>query len=148
MDSSVQDFSPQANACLEGGVPQRSLKRPIGCVGKGPGKRKVAMTLRPALPDSGIVFRRTDLGLDIPAWPALGHGAKPPVMATRQGAPVIGVEPVLAALAERGITNAVVELDGAEVPAVDGAASDFMFLIDCAGSITQATATAEMPRAA
>ena len=151
MNGSAQEFSLETNPSQESGVPQCSLKTPIGCVGRGSnGKRRVAMTLCPALPDSGIVFRRTDLGMDIPARLALANDAEPPVVFSRQDVPVIGVKHILMALADRGITNAVVELEGAEVPMVDGAASDFMFLIDCAGRIRQEPpiATTEIPHAA
>ena len=56
----------EANSSLEAELPQRSLKSPIACVGKGSnGQRKVVMTLRPALPDSGLVFRRVDLGVGV-----------------------------------------------------------------------------------
>jgi UDP-3-O-[3-hydroxymyristoyl] N-acetylglucosamine deacetylase len=136
MDGLFSGFSLEPNASQEGSVPQRSLKTPIGCVGPG-GGRRVTLTLCPARPDHGIVFRRTDLGVDIPACPELAGDARQPVVLTRQGVSVVGVEHVLAALSGRGITNAVVELNGAEVPMLNDAVSDFMFLIECAGSIGQ-----------
>lgn len=120
---------------------QRTLKAPIDCVGTGlhSGKR-VAIALRPAPAGHGIVFRRRDLGIDIPArfdWVAdtrlctvLAH---PTIAAAR----VATVEHLMAALAGTGITNAIVEVDGPELPILDGSAASFVFLIDCAGSVEQ-----------
>ncbi len=120
---------------------QQTLRMPISCVGHGlhSGVR-VTLTLRPADIDTGIVFRRSDLGLDIPA--RYDH-----VIDTRlctvigldggRTARVGTVEHVMAALAGAGITNAVVELNGPEVPVLDGSASPFLFLIDCAGVAVQ-----------
>jgi UDP-3-O-[3-hydroxymyristoyl] N-acetylglucosamine deacetylase len=123
---------------------RRTLKAPIGCVGTGlHSGRRVALTLRPAAAGTGIVFRRTDLGIDIPALydrvvdtrlcTAIGEGE----------ARVSTIEHVMAALAGTGIDDAVVELDGPEVPIMDGSAAPFVFLIDCAGIATTAA-----PRAA
>ena len=123
---------------------RRTLKAPIGCVGTGlHSGRRVALTLRPAAAGTGIVFRRTDLGIDIPALydrvvdtrlcTAIGEG----------DARVSTIEHVMAALAGTGIDDAVVEVDGPEVPIMDGSAAPFVFLIDCAGIATTAA-----PRAA
>jgi UDP-3-O-[3-hydroxymyristoyl] N-acetylglucosamine deacetylase len=123
---------------------RRTLKAPIGCVGTGlHSGRRVALTLRPASAGTGIVFRRTDLGRDIPALfdrvidtrlcTAIGEGE----------ASVSTIEHVMAALAGSGIDDAVVEVDGPEVPIMDGSAAPFLFLIDCAGIVTTAA-----PRAA
>ena len=123
---------------------RRTLKAPIGCVGTGlHSGRRVALTLRPAAAGTGIVFRRTDLGIDIPALydrvvdtrlcTAIGEGE----------ARVSTIEHVMAARAGTGIDDAVVELDGPEVPIMDGSAAPFVFLIDCAGIATTAA-----PRAA
>jgi UDP-3-O-[3-hydroxymyristoyl] N-acetylglucosamine deacetylase len=53
---------------------------------------------------------------------------------------VATIEHLMAAFAATGITNAVVELDGPELPILDGSAAGFVFLIDCAGIATQDTA--------
>jgi len=129
------------SAMMFAATTQRTLKAAIGCVGVGVHSgRHVSLTLRPAAPDHGIVFRRTDLGRDLPArfdWVAdtrlctvLADPANPKVS--------IGtVEHVMAALVGAGIDNAVVEVDGPEVPILDGSASPFLFLIDCAGIVEQ-----------
>jgi UDP-3-O-[3-hydroxymyristoyl] N-acetylglucosamine deacetylase len=120
---------------------QRTLKAPIGCVGIGlHSGRRVQMRLLPAAPGSGIVFRRTDLGVEVPArhdhvvdtrlCTVLG-------LPDRPEARVGTVEHLMAALAGAGVHNAIVELDGPEVPIHDGSAASALFLIDCAGVAQQ-----------
>ena len=120
---------------------QQTLKAPIGCVGVGlhTGSR-VSMTFRPAPADHGIVFRRTDLGLDIPArFDCVADTRLSTVLA--EGTARIGtVEHVMAALAGCGIDNALVEVDGPEPPILDGSAAPLVFLLDCAGTVEQDTA--------
>lgn len=122
-------------------VVQRSLKSAISCVGVGlHSGRRVHVTLRPADPGHGIVLRRIDLGRDIPARfdrvvdtrlsTVLGHEHW-------ASARVGTVEHLLAAFAGCGVDNALVELDGPEVPILDGSAAPFVFLIDCAGVVDQ-----------
>lgn len=124
---------------------RRTLKAPIGCVGIGlHSGRRAALTLRPAPIGTGIVFRRTDLGLDIPARYDLVFDTRLCTAIALPGQPQarLGtIEHVMAALAASGIDDVVVEVDGPEVPILDGSASAFLFLIDCAG-----IATSAMPR--
>jgi UDP-3-O-[3-hydroxymyristoyl] N-acetylglucosamine deacetylase len=98
------------------------------------------MTFRPAPADHGIVFRRTDLGLDIPArFDRVSETRLSTVLAN--GTARIGtVEHVMAALAGCGIDNALVEVDGPEPPILDGSAAPLVFLLDCAGTVEQDTA--------
>nr|WP_144187060.1 UDP-3-O-acyl-N-acetylglucosamine deacetylase [Elioraea rosea] len=123
-------------------APQRTLRAPIGCTGIGlHSGARIALRLLPAAPDSGIVFRRTDLGgIEIPA--RFDHVVDTRLNTTlglpgRPDAVVGTVEHVMAALAGMGVDNAVVELDGAEVPVMDGSAAPFVFLIECAGLVAQ-----------
>lgn len=117
---------------------RRTLKASIGCVGVAlHSGRRVTMTLRPAEGGSGIVFRRTDLGLDIPA--RFDHVADTRLNTTlalpgQPEARVATVEHVLAAFVAAGVDDAVVELDQPEVPILDGSAEPFLFLLDCAGT--------------
>lgn len=115
-------------------VCQHTLKSSIGCVGVGlHSGQKVRMTLRPAGSGTGMVFRRTDLGLEIPArFNRVCHSQLSTSVGDDHGR-VGTVEHVLAALAGTGVDNAVIELDGPEVPILDGSASPFVFLLDCAG---------------
>jgi UDP-3-O-[3-hydroxymyristoyl] N-acetylglucosamine deacetylase len=116
---------------------QRTLKAAIGCVGVGvhTGQR-VNLTFRPAATDHGIVFRRTDLGRDIEGrfdnvcdTRLCTSLADPDMPSARVGT----VEHVMASLAGLGIDNAVIEVDGPEVPILDGSAAPYLFLLDCAG---------------
>lgn len=124
---------------------QRTLKTSIGCVGVGVHSgQKANLTLHPAPAGTGIVFRRTDLGpapgIDIPArfdnvvetrlCTVLG-------LPGRTEARIGTVEHVMAALQGSGISNAIVAVDGPEVPILDGSAASFLFLIDCAGIAIQ-----------
>jgi UDP-3-O-[3-hydroxymyristoyl] N-acetylglucosamine deacetylase len=120
---------------------QRTLKAAIGCVGIGvhSGKR-VNLTLRPAPVDHGIVFRRTDLGLDVVArfenvsdTRLCTSLADPAMPSARIGT----VEHIMAALSGMNIDNALIEVDGPEIPILDGSAAPFLFLIDCAGIAEQ-----------
>jgi len=120
---------------------QRTLKAPIGCVGVGlhSGSR-VSLMLRPAPSDHGIVFRRTDLGRDIPARYDLvtdGRLATSLVHPDDPTARIGTVEHLMAALAGTGVSNLLVEVDGPELPILDGSASPYVFLIDCAGIAEQ-----------
>ncbi len=118
---------------------RRTLKSAIGCVGTGlHSGRRVTLMLRPAAAGSGILFRRSDLGIDIPArFDRVGATELSTTLVAEGATKVrIGtVEHVMAALAGTGITDAIVEVDGPEVPILDGSAAPFVFLIDCAGSV-------------
>jgi UDP-3-O-[3-hydroxymyristoyl] N-acetylglucosamine deacetylase len=115
---------------------QRTLKNSIRATGIGlhTGK-KVLMTLRPAAPDSGIVFRRTDLpgSADIPAHAENVGETTLGTTLVRGDAKVSTVEHLLSALAGLGIDNAVVEVSAPEVPIMDGSAGPFVFLLQSAG---------------
>ena len=102
---------------------------------------KLEMTLHPAPAGTGIVFRRTDIDDgDIPAqYDHVAETRLCTVLADpeRPELRVGTVEHVLAALVGCGITNAIVSLNGSEVPILDGSAASFVFLIDCAGIVDQ-----------
>jgi UDP-3-O-[3-hydroxymyristoyl] N-acetylglucosamine deacetylase len=121
---------------------QRTLKSSIDCVGIGlHSGRRVRLGLLPAPAGSGIVFRRTDVGIDIPA--RYDHVVDTRLctmlgLPDRPEARVGTVEHVMAALAGAGVHNAVVEVDGPELPIHDGSAASVLFLIDCAGIVEQA----------
>jgi len=119
---------------------QQTLKAPIGCVGVGlHSGLRVNMTLRPAPADHGIVFRRTDLGIEIPArFDHVVDTRLATVLGLDDGIARIGtVEHLMAALAGSLIDNAMVEVDGPELPILDGSAAPYQFLLDCAGSVEQ-----------
>ncbi len=120
---------------------QHTLKACIDCVGVGlHSGEKVSLSLLPAGPDTGIVFRRTDLGLDIPARHDLVTDTRLCTQISHPDHPhvhVRTVEHVLAALSGTGIDNAIIAIDRAEVPVLDGSSAPVVFLIDCAGRISQ-----------
>ena len=95
------------------------------------------MTLHPAPAGDGIVFRRADLRTDIAA--RFDHVADARLATTLGigGARVGTVEHLMAALSGSAIDNVLVEVDGPELPILDGSAAPWLFLIDCAGVVTQ-----------
>src|ERR1041384_2942736 len=115
---------------------QPTLKNSIRAQGVGMHSgQKVLMTLRPAPPDTGIVFRRTDLNpqAEVRAY-ALNVGDTQLGTTLINGeARVSTVEHLLSAFAGLGIDNAHVELSAPEVPIMDGSAGPFVFLLQSAG---------------
>jgi UDP-3-O-[3-hydroxymyristoyl] N-acetylglucosamine deacetylase len=115
---------------------QRTLKTVIRASGVGlHGGVKVNMILRPAAPDTGIVFRRVDLPepLDIPARAVMIGDTRMCSCLELDGVKVGTIEHLMSALAGLGIDNAWVDLDAPEVPILDGSAAPFVFLIQSAG---------------
>jgi UDP-3-O-[3-hydroxymyristoyl] N-acetylglucosamine deacetylase len=114
---------------------QRTIRRPISCAGIGlHSGKKVTLSLRPAAADSGIRFRRADLGgLEVPATVQHVGGINYATGLTRDAVKVDTVEHLLAALVALGIDNVVVELNSPEVPIMDGSAAPFIYLIHEAG---------------
>src|SRR5690606_3768159 len=111
----------------------RDITRATG-VGLHSGE-KVYMTLRPAPPDSGIVFRRVDVAppVEIPAAATLVTETTLCTGLSVDGANVQTVEHLMSALAGLGIDNIMVELSAAEVPIMDGSSGPFVFLLQSAG---------------
>src|SRR5512142_951418 len=106
-------------------IRQRTLKSTVRATGVGLHTGlKVAMTMRPAPIDSGIIFCRTDLPGN-PAIPAHALNVSNTVMATvieKDGVRISTVEHLMAAFAGLGIDNAFVDVSGEEVPIMDGSA--------------------------
>src|SRR6478736_3449795 len=124
-------------------IKQRTLKTTVRATGVGLHTgRKVAMALRPAPIDTGIVFCRSDLPGN-PAIPARALNVSNTVMATvleHDGARVSTVEHLMAAMFGLGIDNAFVDVSAEEVPIMDGSAGTFVFLLQSAGVEEQAAA--------
>lgn len=115
---------------------QRTLKTLIRATGVGLHTgQKVVMTLRPAQPDTGIVFRRIDTPqpVDVPANALRVTDTRLCSALEVNGVKVATVEHLMSAFAGLGIDNAYVDLTGAEVPIMDGSASPFVFLLQSAG---------------
>ncbi len=116
---------------------QTTLNRAIDCAGVAlHSGKKVSLTLKPAPANTGIVFRRTDLPgqpevtaswdnvVDTRMCTTLGDGGQVTIST---------VEHLMAAISGSHVDNMIVELDGPEVPVMDGSSQPFIFLIECAG---------------
>lgn len=120
---------------------QRTLKAATRTTGVGlhTGAR-VELVLRPAAPETGIVFHRTDLApaVAIPAS-ATQVGDTRLSSTLREGAATVStVEHLMSALAGLGIDNLHVDVAGPEIPIMDGSAGPFVFLLQGAGIVEQA----------
>ncbi len=115
---------------------QRTLSNSVRASGVGLHTgEKVNMTLRPAAKNSGIIFRRLDVK-PLQHIPALAENVTDTILGTtisKKNASVMTVEHILAAFAGLGIDNALIDLDGPEVPIMDGSSASFIFLIESAG---------------
>ncbi len=125
-----------------GTVRQRTLKNPIPCRGVAlHSGGECAMTVRPAGPDHGIVFKRTDVtdrDCLVPArWDRVSSTTLCTTISNQDGVEVATIEHFMAALAGCGIDNALIEIDGPEVPIMDGSSAPFVMLFECAGSVEQ-----------
>lgn len=121
-------------------VRQRTLKNPVQATGVGlhTGER-VDLALRPAPVNSGIVFRRVDLD-PVVEIRAEAHAVKDTRLSTcleELGVRVATIEHLMSAFAGLGVDNAIVELNSAEVPIMDGSAGTFIFLLQSAGIAEQ-----------
>jgi UDP-3-O-[3-hydroxymyristoyl] N-acetylglucosamine deacetylase len=115
---------------------QRTLSNSVRASGVGlHSGEKVNMTLRPAAKDTGIIFRRLDIE-PIQQIPALAKSVVDTMLGTtiaKKNVSVMTVEHLLADFAGLGIDNALIDLDGPEVPIMDGSSASFIFLIESAG---------------
>ena len=120
---------------------QRTLKTIVRASGVGLHTgQKVAMALRPAPIDTGIVFCRSDLPGN-PAIPAHALNVRDTTLATvleKDGARVSTVEHLMSALFGLGVDNAFIDVSAEEVPIMDGSAGTFVFLLQSAGIEEQA----------
>jgi len=119
---------------------QRSLKNIIRATGVGLHTGdKVYLTLRPAAPNTGIVFRRVDLPepVEIKAAPDHVHDTRLSSTLEYNGVRVGTVEHLMSALAGLGIDNIYIDLSASELPIMDGSAGPFVFLLQSAGIIEQ-----------
>ena len=124
-------------------IRQRTLKNIIRATGVGLHTgEKVYMTLRPAAPDTGIVFRRIDLPqpVDIRAHALSVGDTRLSSCIGRDAAKVATVEHLMSAFAGLGVDNAYVDLTAGEVPIMDGSAGPFIFLVQSAGIAEQTAA--------
>jgi UDP-3-O-[3-hydroxymyristoyl] N-acetylglucosamine deacetylase len=119
---------------------QRTLKTLTRAVGVGlHSGQRVELTLRPAQPDTGIVFRRVDLPepVDIPVSALAVTDTRLASTISSGAAKVHTVEHLMSACAGLGIDNLYVDITAEEVPILDGSASSFVFLLQSAGIVLQ-----------
>jgi UDP-3-O-[3-hydroxymyristoyl] N-acetylglucosamine deacetylase len=121
-------------------IAQRTIKGLTRAVGVGVhGGQRVELTLRPAPPDSGVVFRRVDLptAVDIKAHALNVCDTRMATTLSADGAPggpkVNTVEHLLSACSGLGLDNLIVDITAEEVPILDGSAAAFVFLLQNAG---------------
>ncbi|KTC66425.1 UDP-3-O-[3-hydroxymyristoyl] N-acetylglucosamine deacetylase (plasmid) [Legionella adelaidensis] len=124
-------------------IKQRTPKKVIQATGVGlHSGDKVLLTLRPAPINTGVIFRRTDLSPAVEI-PATYENVCDTMLCTslrHQGVKVATVEHLLSAFAGLGIDNAYVDINGPELPIMDGSAAPFVFLIQSAGIREQSAA--------
>jgi UDP-3-O-[3-hydroxymyristoyl] N-acetylglucosamine deacetylase len=121
---------------------QMTLASPVRCSGVALHSGDVVtMVIRPAPASTGIVFYRSDVGGEQGMIPARYDLVRETTLGTTlcnaHGTTIATVEHLMAALWGAGIDNATIELDGPEVPIMDGSSEPFVFLIECAGVAPQ-----------
>ncbi|MCP5282194.1 MAG: UDP-3-O-acyl-N-acetylglucosamine deacetylase [Rhodoferax sp.] len=119
---------------------QRTLKSQTRAIGVGlHSGQRVELTLRPAPPDTGIVFRRVDLPVpvEIPMSAASVSDTRMATTASNGSAKVATVEHLMSACAGLGIDNLIIDITAEEVPILDGSAASFLFLLQNAGVVWQ-----------
>jgi UDP-3-O-[3-hydroxymyristoyl] N-acetylglucosamine deacetylase len=120
---------------------QSTIINPISCYGIGVHSgQNIQLTLKPAKPNTGIIFVRTDVQSEINYIAASYLNVADTAMSTNlqnQHIRVSTIEHLMAALWGCGIDNVIVELDGPEVPIMDGSSKAFVFMIECAGKKLQ-----------
>ncbi len=120
---------------------QKTILQSVSCSGVGVHSgRPVSLTLRPAPENYGIRFQRVDLEhlplqetIITAHWNNVNKGDFCTKISNTFGHSVSTIEHLMAALAGQQITNLIIEVDGSELPIMDGSAAPFLFLIDCAG---------------
>lgn len=115
---------------------QRTIKQLVKTIGVGlHSGTKVELTLRPAAPDIGIVFRRVDLDppVDLPAQALTVGDTRMASTLAKDGAKISTVEHLMSACAGLGIDNLYIDVTAEEIPIMDGSASSFVFLLQQAG---------------
>lgn len=123
---------------------QRSIQTAVTCHGVALHSGKdVSIRLVPAPANHGIVFKRTDIAAtgDAALIPAVYSNVRSTALCTEvsnaNGHGVMTIEHLMAAIAASEIDNLLIEIDGPEVPVMDGSSAPFLFLLECAGIIEQ-----------
>ncbi len=115
---------------------QRTIKQLVKTIGVGlHSGTKVELTLRPAAPDTGIVFRRVDLNpvVDFPVSATVVGDTRMASTLVQDGARISTVEHLMSACSGLGIDNLYIDVSAEEIPIMDGSAASFVFLLQQAG---------------
>jgi UDP-3-O-[3-hydroxymyristoyl] N-acetylglucosamine deacetylase len=121
-------------------IAQRTLKSLTKAVGVGlHSGQRVELTLRPAAPDTGIVFRRIDLPepVEIPVNAESVTDTRMASTISKGGAKVHTIEHLMSACAGLGLDNLYVDITAEEVPILDGSSASFVYLLQSAGIVMQ-----------
>ncbi len=121
-------------------IAQRTLKTLTQAVGVGlHSGQRVELTLRPAPPDTGILFRRVDLAepVEIPVEATSVTDTRLASTISRGKAKVHTIEHIMSACAGLGVDNLVIDITAEEVPILDGSAASFVYLLKSAGIVEQ-----------
>lgn len=132
--SQLQAFIPSLDPRVH--YYQKTIAKTVSCQGIGVHSgAPVTLTLYPALPNSGITFVRTDLGgVEIKAsWQTVVDTRMCTTIGNSRGVTISTIEHLMAALAASGIDNVQVDIDGPELPILDGSAQPFVSLVEAAG---------------
>ncbi|MGE0096739.1 MAG: UDP-3-O-acyl-N-acetylglucosamine deacetylase [Hydrogenophaga sp.] len=119
---------------------QRTLKSLTKAVGVGlHSGQRVELTLRPAAPDTGIVFRRVDLSspVEIPVNAEAVSDTRLASTISNGGVKVHTIEHLMSACAGLGLDNLYVDITAEEVPILDGSSASFVYLLQSAGIVMQ-----------
>ena len=117
---------------------QTTIQNPISCYGIGVHSgKKTQVTLKPAKPNTGVVFVRTDVTACDNKIPASYCNVFDTALSTSirndAGTQISTIEHLMAAIWGCSISNIIIEIDGSEVPIMDGSSKPFVFMIECAG---------------
>jgi UDP-3-O-[3-hydroxymyristoyl] N-acetylglucosamine deacetylase len=117
---------------------QATIKKPINCSGIGLHTgANITMSLLPAPANSGIIFKRTDVPEEISIVEAIYHNVEKTTLCTsitnKHGVEINTIEHLMSALWASRVDNIFIEINGPELPSMDGSADQFLFLIECAG---------------
>lgn len=117
---------------------QTTLRNKVSCAGVGlHSGKQINMVIAPAAANTGIVFKRLDVAKEKSLIPARFYGVCETRLGTTVkndfGVKVATVEHLMAALWGVGVDNAIIELDGVEIPIMDGSSEQFVFMLECAG---------------
>ena len=118
---------------------QKTIKYPVSCYGIGVHSgQTVQITLKPAKANTGIVFVRTDISYGdnhiIATYQNVSETALSTTISNNNIFSVSTIEHLMAAIWGSNIDNLIIEIDGSEVPIMDGSSKPFVFMLDCAQS--------------